>query len=88
MSAMFIVSSTSSICSSLYCWCCVCGLPFALYSLADGPENDRFVRFADVAIGNSLVDGTCGFVHAFVVCCGPVTIFAGSDFLFCIVFLF
>ena len=26
VSAMFIVSSTSSICSSLFCWSCVCGL--------------------------------------------------------------
>ena len=26
LSAMCIVSSTSSICSSSVCWCCVCGL--------------------------------------------------------------
>ena len=49
-------------------------------------ERDRFVRFADVAIGNSFIDGTHGFVHALVVCCGAGTTFAGSDFLLCIVF--
>ena len=49
-------------------------------------ERDRFVQFADVATGNSFIDGTNGFVHALVVCCGVGTTFAGSDFPFCIVF--
>ena len=31
VTAMFIVSSTSSICSSLFCWCCVCGLLLIWY---------------------------------------------------------
>ena len=45
-----------------------------------------FVRFADVATGNSFIDGTNGFVQSLVVCCGEDTTFTGSDFLFCIVF--
>ena len=49
-------------------------------------ERDRFLRFADVDKGNFFIDGTNGFVHALVVCCGAGTTFAGSDFLFCIVF--
>ena len=49
-------------------------------------ERERFVWFADLATGNSFIDGTNGFVHALVVCCGAGTIFAGSAFLFCIVF--
>ena len=53
VSAMFIVSSTSSIYLSLFCWCCVCGLLLGWYWLTDGPKNGRFVRFADVATGNS-----------------------------------
>ena len=80
---MCIVSSISSICSSSVCWCCVPGLLIGWPRLA---ERDRFVRLADVATGNSLIDGTNGFVHAFVVCCGAGTTVAGSDFLFCIVF--
>ena len=48
-------------------------------------EWDRFVRFADVATGHSFIDGTNGFVHALVVCCGAGITFAGSDFLFCFV---
>ena len=64
----------------------VCGLLLGWYCLADGPENVHFVRFADVATGNSFIDDTNGFVHALVVCCGPVTTFAGSKFLFCIAF--
>ena len=54
--------------------------------MADGPENIHFVRFADVATGNSFIDDTNGFVRALVVCCGPVNTFAGSEFLFCIAF--
>ena len=81
--AMCIVSSSSSICSSSVCWCCVCGLLIGWHWL---DERHRFVLFADVAIGNSFIDGTNGFVHALVVCCGAGTIFAGSDFLFCMVF--
>ena len=49
-------------------------------------ERDRFVRFPDVATENSLFDCTNGFVHALVVCCGAGTTFAGSEFLFCVVF--
>ena len=49
-------------------------------------ERDRFVRFTDVPTGNSFIDGTNGFVHALVVCCGTGTTFTDSDFLFCIVF--
>ena len=48
-------------------------------------ERDRFVLFADVATGNSFIDGTNGFVHALMVCCRAGTTFDGSDFLFCIV---
>ena len=36
--------------------------------------------------GNSLIDDTNGSVHALVICCGPVTTFAGSEYLFCISF--
>ena len=54
--------------------------------MANGPENGRFVRFADVATENSFIDGTNGCVHAFVICCGPVTTFTVSDFLFCTAF--
>ena len=54
--------------------------------MADGPENGRFVRFTNVATGNSFIDGTNGFAQALVICCGPVTTFAGSDFLFCTAF--
>ena len=50
--------------------------------MADWPENGRFVRFADVVTGISFIDGTHGFVHAFVICCGLVTTFTVSDFLF------
>ena len=50
-------------------------------------ERDRFVRFADVDNENSFIYGTNDFVHVLVVCCGAGTTFAGSDFLFCIVFL-
>ena len=49
-------------------------------------ERDRCVRFADIATGNSFIDGTNGFVHVLVVCCGAGTTFAGSNFLFCIAF--
>ena len=49
-------------------------------------ERDHFVRFADVATGNTLIDGMNGFVHALVVCCGAGTTFSGSEFLFCIVY--
>ena len=83
LSEMCIVSNTSSICSSSVYWGCVCGLLIGWHLLT---ERDRFVRFADVAIGrNSFIDGTNGFVHALVVCCGAGTTFAGSGFLFCIV---
>ena len=54
--------------------------------MADWPENDPFARFADVATGNSFIDGTNDFVHALVICGGPVTTFSVSDFLFCTVF--
>ena len=54
--------------------------------MVDGPKNVHFVRFADVATGNVFIDDTNGFVHALVVCCGPVTTFSGSEFLFCIAF--
>ena len=54
--------------------------------MADGPDRDRFVRFADVANGNSIIDGTKSFVQALVICYGADTTFTGSDFLFCIVF--
>ena len=49
-------------------------------------ERDRFVQFVDITTGNSFIDGTKGFVHALVVCCGARTTVAGSDFLFCNVF--
>ena len=49
-------------------------------------ERDRFVRFADVYTVNSFIDGMIGFVHALVVYCWESTTFAGSVFLFCIVF--
>ena len=39
------------------------------------------VLFADVAPGKFFADGTNGFVHALVGCCGAGTTF--SDFLFC-----
>ena len=55
--------------------------------LSDCPQNGRFVRFADVATGNSFIDGTNGFVHALVIWCGPVTTFSVSDFLFFIAFV-
>ena len=54
--------------------------------MVDGPKNVNFVRFADVATRNVFFDDTNGFVHALVVCCDPVTTFAGSKFLFCIAF--
>ena len=82
--AMCIVSSTSSLCSSSVC--CVSGLLTCWNWLADGPEREPFVQFADVATGNSFIDGTKGFVQALVVCCGADTTFTGSDFLFCTVF--
>ena len=83
MSAMCIFSRTSSICSSSFCWDCVRGFLTAMQRLADRPEKDRLVRFADVATGNSFIDG---FPQALVVGCGADTIFSGADFLFCIVF--
>ena len=52
--------------------------------MADCPENGCFVRFADVATGNSFIDGTNGFVNP---CIGdllwrlPLTTLAVSDFL-------
>ena len=54
--------------------------------MADVPESGSFVRFADVATGNSFIDSTNGFVHALLICCGPVTTFSVSDFLFCTAF--
>ena len=54
--------------------------------MADGPENVHCVRFADIATGNAFIDDTNGFVHTLMVCCSPVTTFAGSEFLFCIYF--
>ena len=62
--AMCIVSSTSSISSSKFCWCYVCGLLLGWNWLGNGPVSvkDRFVRFADVATGNSFIDGKKGFV--------------------------
>ena len=89
LSANCIVSSTSSICSSLCCWCLVCiGCIVCICCcwLADCPESGRFVRFADVANGKSIVDGTNGFVQALVVGCGADTTFTGSGFLFCLDF--
>ena len=79
VSAMFIVSGTSSICSSLLCWC-VCGLVGI-----DFPEKDCFVGYAAVLKENSFIDGTKGFVQALVVCCGTGVTFAGSGILFWIV---
>ena len=67
------------------CFVCVVFVACCLVGI-DWPKNDRFVRFADVTTGNSLIDGTNGFVHALVICCNPVTSFAISDFLFCTVF--
>ena len=74
VSAICIVSSTSYNCSSSFCWCFACSLPTGWYCLADGP--DKRDRFADVATGNSIIDGTKGFVQALVVC------YTGSGFLF------
>ena len=83
LSVMCIVSSTSSICSSSVSWCCICGLLIGWHLLA---KRDSFVLFADVATGKSSINGTNGFVHALVVCCGAGTIYTFSDFLFCTVF--
>ena len=84
LSAIYIVSSTSSIYSSSCCWCLVCIGCICCCCLADCPESSRFVRFADVANGKSIVDGTNGFVQALVVGCGADTNFTGSGFLFCL----
>ena len=81
LSAICIVSSTSSICSS-FCCCFVCILLTGRGCLSCGPEKDRFVRLAAVASGNSIIDGTKGFVQALGICCGAETTFTGSGFLF------
>ena len=57
-----------------------------LVLISHSPENGRFVWFADVAPGNSFIDGTNDFVHAFVICCAPVTTFSVSDLMFCTAF--
>ena len=85
LSAICIVSSTSSICSS-FCCCFVCILLTGRGCLSCGPEKDRFVRLAAVASGNSIIDGTKGFVQALGICCGAETTFTGSGFLFWLVF--
>ena len=56
------------------------------YIVLNCPEGGRFVRFGDVANGNSIIDGTKGFVQALVVCCVADTTFTGSGVLFCLVF--
>ena len=62
VSAIWMVSSTSSICSS-FSWRIACGLPAGGSCLANGPGRDRF---ADIATGNSIIDGTSGLVQALV----------------------
>ena len=83
VSAMCIVSSILSNCSSSVCSCGVCGLLIGWHWFAG---RDRFVRFTDVATGKSCIDGTNGFVYTLVVCCETGTTFAGFDFLLCIVY--
>ena len=65
---------------------CFVGVVFVALCLVgiDWPENGCFVRFPDVATRNSFIDGIHGFVHALVICSGPVT--TVSDFLFCTAF--
>ena len=62
VSAICMVSSTSSICSS-FSWRIACSLPAGGSFLANGPGRDRF---ADIATGNSIIDGTSGLVQALV----------------------
>ena len=81
MSALFLLHCPFVL--ARFCCFCFCDLLIGWNLLS---ERDRFVRFADVATGKSFIDCTNGFVHALMVCCGAGPIFAGSDFLFCIVF--
>ena len=83
VSAMFIVSSTSSICFFLVC--CVCSMLNGWNLLADGPERDRFARFADVATGNSFMGGMKGFVPGIGRLLWGGYTFTVSNFLFCII---
>ena len=59
VSAICMVSSTSSICSS-FSWHIACSLPAGGSCLANGPGRDRF---AAIATGNSIIDGTSGLVQ-------------------------